>query len=154
MIGYIYFLEEKDSKNIFYVGSSFDPNTRKAAHRAGSKRADSPLYSYMSTCILDFTLNIIEEIHVSSKEELLEVESYWINQFKAWGFDLKNTILYKNKRKLYTNPNDNAFPIRLGELKPLLQEEAFKLDISLHALILRILDSHLNKSKFKSMPKV
>lgn len=149
MTGYIYYLEEKDSKNIFYVGSSFDPNTRKAAHRSGSKRSDSRLYGYMNSCILDFDLNIIEEIQVSSKKELIDIESYWINQFKAWGFDLKNTVLYKNKPKLYTNPNDNAFPIRLGPLKPILQEEAFKLDISLHALILKILDSHLKKSKKK-----
>jgi len=151
MIGYIYFLEEKDSKNVFYVGSTIDPNTRKAAHRVGSKRADSRLYNYMNTCILDFSLNIIEEVQVSSKEELLCIESYWINQFKAWGFDLKNTVIYKNKRKLYTNPNDNAFPIKLGDIKPLLQEEAFRLDISLHALILRILDSHLKKSTKKKI---
>lgn len=153
MTGYIYFLEEKDSKNIFYVGSSFDPNTRKVAHRSGSKRGDSHLYNYMNSCILDFTLNILEEVEVVSKEELLSIEIYWINQFKAWGFDLKNSRLYKNNPRLHTNPDNNAFPIRLGSLKPLLQEEAFRLDISLHALILKIIDAHLKKTKKKKPMK-
>lgn len=149
MIGYIYFLQEKGSNNIFYVGSSIDPRLRKSAHRTNAKGQETPLYAYMHSNILDFTLNIIEEIEVPSKGELLKIEGYWINQFKAWGFDLKNSVLYKNKKKLYANINDKAFPIRLGWMKSILQKEAFALDISLHSLLLKIIDAHLKKTMNK-----
>lgn len=146
MTGYIYFLQEKDTNNIFYVGSTLYPDTRKVAHRSSSKVSDSPLYQYIKSSILDFTLNIIEEIEIESKRELLEVEIYWIHQFKTWGFNVKNSVLY---RAPLNNHADSPVPIRLGELRPLLEEKASKLNISLHALIVKILKSHLEKGKKK-----
>lgn len=147
MTGYIYYLQEKDSDNIFYVGSSISPTIRKHAHKRGAKDPTTRLYAYMNASILDFSLNIIEEIEIESKGDLVKIESYWINQFKAWGFDLKNSVTYKNKKILYTNPDHNLFPVRLGDLKPLLQQEAFQLEISLHKHILNIISSHVKNNK-------
>lgn len=42
--------------------------------------------------------------------------------------------------------NKKPFPIRLGELKPILQQEATEQDRSLHNWIIKILKSHINKS--------
>lgn len=44
--------------------------------------------------------------------------------------------------------NNNPFPIRLGELKPILQQEASMHDRSLHYLIKKILSDYV-----KSRPK-
>ena len=41
--------------------------------------------------------------------------------------------------------NNKPFPIRLGELKPILQAEATKDDRSLHYLIRKILSEYVNK---------
>lgn len=44
--------------------------------------------------------------------------------------------------------NNNPFPIRLGELKPILQQEALINDRSLHYLIKKILSDYV-KTKTK-----
>ena len=38
----------------------------------------------------DITYTVIEEIDSISREHWVWVESYWINQFKQWGFDVMN----------------------------------------------------------------
>ncbi len=49
-----------------------------------------------------------------------------------------------------TTNNNKPFPIKLGELKPLLQEEAFSNDRSLHYWIKKILKEYINlKEKVK-----
>ena len=45
--------------------------------------------------------------------------------------------------------NDKPFPIRLGELKPILQMEATQMDRSLHWLIKRILKDYTESRKEK-----
>lgn len=48
-----------------------------------------------------------------------------------------------------TKQKQKATSIRLGELKPPLQQEAMKLDRSLHWLMLKILKTHVDKSKIQ-----
>jgi predicted HicB family RNase H-like nuclease len=43
--------------------------------------------------------------------------------------------------------NNKPFPVRLGELKPILQQEATAEDRSLHNWIKKILKEHVEKSK-------
>lgn len=43
--------------------------------------------------------------------------------------------------------NNKPFPIRLGELKPILQQEATAEDRSLHYWIKKILKEYVEKSK-------
>lgn len=61
---------------------------------------------------------------------------------------------------VYMNADNNKpVPIRLGELKPLLQEQAFAEERSLHYWILKILRAHLKQDKkqnvsyFRTMKK-
>lgn len=42
--------------------------------------------------------------------------------------------------------NKKPFPVRLGELKPILQREALEQDRSLHNLIIKILKSYIKKT--------
>lgn len=55
--------------------------------------------------------------------------------------------------KLYTHmlkpDNKKPFPVRLGELKPILQQQALNQDRSLHNWIIKILKSHVNKTAKK-----
>jgi predicted HicB family RNase H-like nuclease len=43
--------------------------------------------------------------------------------------------------------NNKPFPLRLGELKPILQAQAAEQDRSLHNWIKKILKTHVEKSK-------
>jgi len=43
--------------------------------------------------------------------------------------------------------NDNPTPVRLGELKSTLQEEAMQLDRSLHWLIIKIIKDYVERKK-------
>ena len=48
--------------------------------------------------------------------------------------------------------NKKPFPIRLGELKPLLQKEALANDRSLHYWIIKILKTHINQNATENQP--
>lgn len=148
MIGYIYYLQNDATNEIFYIGSSFNPIERFNGHKSNSRSGDTLLYKFISLNVPSFSLHILEEIEVDTRKELIAVEKYWIHQFKAWGFELKNTVFYKYTIK-EPSLHDKPFAVRLGELKPILQAEAFELNISMHSLILQILDIHLQKSCLK-----
>lgn len=85
MKGYIYSLHAKSENDIVYIGATFNPIGRQTAHRN-----NFPYYWY--DCYL--TMSIIEEVEVKDRRELLNCEAYWIQQFFAWGFKLRNYILY------------------------------------------------------------
>jgi len=50
--------------------------------------------------------------------------------------------------------NNKPFPVRLGPLKPILQQQALAEDRSLHNWIIKILKSHVKNSKVESKQKV
>lgn len=69
MTGYIY--TKKCEKGI-YVGSTFDLKSRSMNHKS--------------------ELEVIEEVEVEDRCELVCIENYWIDQFRQWGFDLENRL--------------------------------------------------------------
>lgn len=143
MKGYVYYLQNVETLDIFYIGSSFSPKDRALAHRSGARNASTPMHRYTNENSIEFSLNIIDEIETDNKGELLKWEIFWIHQFKAWGFNIKNSVLYRHARKKDYDPNKNPTPLRLGETKAPLQEEAFRLNISLHSLIVKILRDYV-----------
>lgn len=64
---------------------------------------------------------------------------------------LYNIIQLRTFVYIMAKPDNNKpFPVRLGELKPELQQQANEHDRSLHYWIRKILKAHLSKSKKKS----
>ena len=89
MIGYIYSLSMYG--DIFYVGSSWNAIERLKGHKTR--------FGYNTV------MEIIEEVDVPQRWDLQNIEMYWIEQFKQWGFTLKN----KDSHKSYNNaPSDIA----------------------------------------------
>lgn len=85
MIGYIYTLHWDNNENdIFYVGATINPKGRENGHRT-----TYPFYGTGSRP----TLLVVEEITFQVKTELFEIERYWIQQFRAWGYNLINLQL-------------------------------------------------------------
>ncbi len=83
MIGYIYTLSYETEANLFYVGSSTNPKSRLQSHRTK--------FGYNTTMF------VIEEIEFDNKDELLKLERFWNDQFKQWGFNLKNKDCYPRR---------------------------------------------------------
>lgn len=111
MTGYIYALHRGDDENdIFYIGSSNNPRKRFSRHLFNTKKWDNENKKWISSDISNINYTIIDEIEYNQKDELFSLESYWIHQFKSWGFNLKNKEYYKNKKmirplKIVTIPN-------------------------------------------------
>ena len=139
MIGYIYALYNIETLEVLYVGSSISPKIRLRTHKSDTKKGGSRLYQFLLESGIEFDLEIKEQIEFSSKSELLKREAFWIKNYRSEGVDLKNTILYATLSGQPIDPNNRPVPIRLGDLKPVLQQQAFELGISLHRHILNIL---------------
>lgn len=89
MTGYIYGLyKNNDENDIFYIGATINPSARIIAHRC-----TFPFYIFNSR----IELVIIEEFEFENKKDLNLLEAYWIQQFVAWGFSLKNYNLHYGK---------------------------------------------------------
>lgn len=79
-ITYIYLITNIDNNpNKVYIGKANIPKYRKHYHN--NKFGKNILY------------NVIDTIHYVNKHEWKFFESYWIEQFKQWGFE----VLNKNK---------------------------------------------------------
>jgi hypothetical protein len=74
---YIYLVENcYNDPNKVYIGKTKDPNNRKANHK--KTYGDSIEY------------NVIDKIDSLDKVNWKPLESYWIEQFKQWGFNVLN----------------------------------------------------------------
>lgn len=85
MTGYIYSLDDKDENDIFYIGSSVNTKYRFSIHR--------------NTFGYNIITDIVEQVDFEYRWQLFDIETYWIDQFRQWGFDLKNRLTYKPFRK-------------------------------------------------------
>lgn len=72
---FIYLIENINGNKI-YIGKTVNPSNRKNYHK--NKLGNQIKFS------------IIDEIDSIKKEDWIPLESYWISQFKNWGFNLIN----------------------------------------------------------------
>lgn len=82
----IYTLSCPVTHEVRYVGMTTKTLEKRAyyhVHTPASTRMAYWLYSIQYA-------PVIEEIEVCTNELAIETEKYWIEQFKAWGFDLLN----------------------------------------------------------------
>jgi len=78
MTGYIYTLSKNGA--VFYVGQTLAPEVRQTTH----------LLNYRGNGI---SFEIVEEFSAGEdayKKEMFNLERYWIDQFRQWGFLLIN----------------------------------------------------------------
>lgn len=124
MKGYIYALASKHEDNIYYIGSSISPQGRLVQHMADNRPFTiNPISGELERPPVnkdDFILSIIDKMEFTERKELLDLEIYWIHQFYAWGFNLKNNIKNSQKYKFgvqYQMTQDKADEIRRSNEK-------------------------------------
>lgn len=95
MIGYIYALWGETEKDIFYIGSTVNVKARISEHSFWNR------FRKEDETLPNLNYSIIEEANYEDKNDLLLSEIYWIEQFRQWGFSLKNQTLYETFNYLH-----------------------------------------------------
>lgn len=87
-----------------YIGLTILPDLRNrlSCHVSGTEGTYEK-HIWISKCKLNKTKPKIEELDfiiTDNTKDAFDLEKYWINQFKQWGFELLNGMHYSvNKRK-------------------------------------------------------
>jgi hypothetical protein len=97
--GYVYTLTNTRTGVIFYIGSTVFVEGRLNAHIACVKHNTSPIYRSMKKMKNWPSIDILEEISFCDISELRRLENLWIEQFRQWGFKLRNVSGNLNKPK-------------------------------------------------------
>jgi predicted GIY-YIG superfamily endonuclease len=102
MVYKVYSLKCPFDNEIKYIGISINPELRLISHINEPQGTNEKALWTLKCFLYDKhpIVEIIEEIETDNKSEAYELERYWIEQFKQWGFNLLNGVYYKtNKRK-------------------------------------------------------
>ena len=90
-IGFIYTLAHPITKKIVYVGKTINSlEHRLYGHISDSKRHNRKICKWINKLSQEGLIPLIEELDSCSIENLAELEIFYIDLFKTWGFDLKN----------------------------------------------------------------
>jgi hypothetical protein len=115
----IYTLSNPLTGNPFYIGRTTKLSARLCGHildatNYKSKKGD--IIRNIANTGLKPTIEEVDRIECKSKldeKRANDLEEYWINQFRAWGFDLVNTfgikIKYKESLKIKWERHDKEF---------------------------------------------
>ena len=89
---FIYILIDPETNYVRYVGKSNSPNDRYRVHltRNNNKSYKTNWIQSLIKKKLKPILCIIDEVNI---EEWVFWETYWISQFKSWGFNLTNCTI-------------------------------------------------------------
>lgn len=88
----IYALIEPITLEIKYIGKTKQPlNKRLSAHLAESHKSNTKKNTWLKSLKKKNLKPLIEELDACTELDWEFWEQYWISQFKAWGFELKNT---------------------------------------------------------------
>jgi len=87
---FIYTLSDPNTKEIRYIGKSNNLNYRLKKHINESKNKRTHKEKWVDSLIVKGLSPIIEILDIVDETAWSFYETYWISQFKTWGFDLTN----------------------------------------------------------------
>jgi biotin operon repressor len=120
--GDIYILWGRDQNDILYIGATSNINQRYKMHCTSLKKGREPICKHLRENNFDVNMMVIEDYYDIGIHELHQYENYWIDQFRQWGFQIKNVkhnlcvppILKDNLIEIDRHP-DLASPSFLAE---------------------------------------
>ncbi len=151
MIGNIYTLRCPKSGDVFYVGATTRPlKSRLSGHMTESRTTNHSVLRYIRENEIIPIIELVEECHYEEDQEFKMNENYWIDQFRQWGFPLKNVINNKsakrNAKREFKRPETESVKIS----KPLLNILRNYKDIS-HVMVGRFIEFAIEE-KLRSLP--
>ena len=116
----IYILIDPETQQVRYVGKANNISQRYKAHLNRARKHQIHKLNWINSLKTKRLKPIIEVIDVVPIENWVFWETYWISQFKTWGFDLIN---YTNGGEGTTFGNQTSFkkghkPWNYGTAKP------------------------------------
>jgi hypothetical protein len=91
-IATIYSLTDPKTQKIHYIGSTIHHlQVRLYQHSVNSKSCKTARDKWIKVLADQDLLPIIEELDVVGEAGRYEAETYWIQQFRVWGFELLNS---------------------------------------------------------------
>ncbi len=92
MIYTIYTLSCPETSTPFYIGvTTQELKARMSCHIADSRTYDYPVYRFFKTLPSYPIIEAIEDVETKDKCFAHNIEKYWIEQFRQWGFKLYNS---------------------------------------------------------------
>jgi hypothetical protein len=90
---YIYTLTNPNNNQVFYVGATGYPVSRKHGHNSkiNTEKKLTAKDQYILSNNIKPVFEIIDETEGWHIGCALELEAYWICQLRSWGFELTNT---------------------------------------------------------------
>ncbi len=96
MVGSIYTLND-NTGTPFYVGSTIHKiKPRLYGHISYLKKSNAPVYKFIRSNKITPSIELLEEINIDNKAELLTLEKYWVHQMLQWGFNILNHTYNKS----------------------------------------------------------
>ena len=108
MLGTVYTLSY--GENVFYVGSTIHAEARFFSHSMLAVNGESGLYDFMRSMVDDPKMEVIEMVNVDDLGHLRKLEKFYIEQFRQWGFDLKNVTNNLSKKRRFIPRENRALP--------------------------------------------
>ncbi len=91
---FIYTLSDPRTNKIRYIGQTNNPNNRLKRHLQKSylEKYDKNTYksNWIKSLLKENVFPVMEILDEGTKENINDLEIYWIAQFKTWGFKLTN----------------------------------------------------------------
>jgi hypothetical protein len=87
---YIYILQHPITNDVRYVGKSINPKRRYYSHLCNKDKIKTHIYNWIKS-LKNNNLKPIMTVIDETENNWQELEKYWIEQFKQWGFNLCNT---------------------------------------------------------------
>lgn len=152
MIGNIYTLKCPKSGDVFYVGSTTQSlKSRLSGHLAESRIYSHSVLKYIRENEIVPIIELVEECDYINDREFKMNENYWIDQFRQWGFPLKNVINNKsakrNAKRSFNRPETET--VRIS--KPLIDIVIRHKEVS-GVLVGRFIEFAIEE-KLKSLPE-
>ena len=119
---FIYILLD-NKNNIRYVGKSDNPNKRLKKHINESKKNKTHKEKWIQSLLNNNStpeLLVIDEVNIN---EWSFWETYWISQFKAWGFKLTNSTIGGEGGSGYKHTDEAKEKMRQNRLGKTTSEE-------------------------------
>lgn len=90
-MAYVYTLSNPISKEVRYIGKTCSPLTQRLnEHIYECKRSRRKSTNWVKSLLNKGLIPLIEVLDECTCEEVCNLETYWIYQFKCWGFNLTN----------------------------------------------------------------
>ena len=100
---YIYTLTDPNTSEVRYVGKTNNLRRRMYLHIAETKTSKTHKANWIKSLIDKNQKPVMDVLEICNEDDWVFLESYWISQFRCWGFNLCNLTNGGDGVKMWTD---------------------------------------------------